>query len=82
MKVIMYKTEHCPMCKVLEPKLRAYCPNLEVVLVDDFPNIIEELGIFTAPTVIVWDGDTEVARVASGNIDVVQKVLQDSGVYK
>jgi hypothetical protein len=78
----MYKTGHCPMCKVLEPKLRAYYPELVVVLVDEFPNIIEELGIFTAPTIIVWDGSKEVCRVASGNINVVQKVLQDSGVYK
>ena len=80
MQVVMYKTEHCPMCKVLEPKLRAYCPDLEVVLVDDVPNLIEELNIFTAPTVIVWDNDIEVCRVASGNIDVVTKVLKEAGI--
>ena len=80
MQVTMYKTEHCPMCKVLEPKLRAYCPELVVVLVDDFPNIIEELDIFTAPTIIIWDGSKEVCRVASGNIDVVTKVLKEVGI--
>ena len=80
MQVTMYKTEHCPMCKVLEPKLRAYCPELVVVLVDDFPNIIEELDIFTAPTIIIWDGSKEVCRVASGNIDVVTNVLKEAGI--
>ena len=80
MQVVMYKTAHCPMCKVLEPKLRAYCPDLEVMLVDDVPNIIEELGIFTAPTIIVWKDDIEVCRVASGNIDVVTKVLKEAGI--
>jgi glutaredoxin len=80
MQVVMYKTAHCPMCKVLEPKLRAYYPDLEVVLVDDVPNLIEELNIFTAPTVIVWKDDIEVCRVASGNIDVVTKVLKEAGI--
>lgn len=80
MQVTMYKTEHCPMCKVLEPKLRAYCPELVVVLVDDEPNLIEELDIFTAPTIIIWDGSKEVCRVASGNIDVVTKVLKEAGI--
>lgn len=80
MQVIMYKTAHCPMCKVLEPKLRAYYPDLELVLVDDVPNLIEELNIFTAPTVIVWKDGIEVCRVASGNIDVVTKVLKEAGI--
>jgi glutaredoxin len=79
-QVIMYKTEHCPMCKVLEPKLRAYYPDLKVVLVDNLPNLIEELNIFTAPTIIVWKDDVEVCRVASGNVDVVTKVLKEAGI--
>jgi thiol-disulfide isomerase/thioredoxin len=66
--VTFYSTTFCPTCKFLKPKVQEAYPDTEFVLLDETSGltIADNLGIYSVPTIIFWDGDTELTRLTGG----------------
>ena len=86
MQVTIYTSPTCAPCKTLKPILMglAVVYQFNCVAIQAGPNTQAEFverGVRTVPTVIVFDGDREVARF-SGNqsSDFIEHFLRDNGV--
>ena len=70
-KMLYVGASFCPQCKVLRPKVEAYCANndIEFVYVDaeDDERIVAKYGIRNLPTIIVFNGDEIVKRITGIN---------------
>lgn len=63
MRILYFGAEHCPMCKMLRPKVEDWCKKNNVEFeyrdADDDQNLIalEEHHIKSIPSAVVIDGD-------------------------
>lgn len=74
-KLLQFKAKWCGPCKLLEPLIKEYSGKYEVVTidVDDLPDLVLEKKIGRIPTILIIDGESEVARL-SGQ-EITKKVL-------
>ncbi len=62
MKILLFKSEKCSVCKSIESKLKENFKDIEVIDVDEEPKAAAQMLVFSTPTVIVMDGKGEVSR--------------------
>jgi len=61
MKVILFKSKRCSVCKVVEEKLKGRI-SFETVDVDENPLEAGQRLVFSVPTIIVTEGEREIMR--------------------
>lgn len=71
MKRILYITATwCQPCKLLKPKIQAMQSRYPITILDADTNAaaISKYAVRSVPTIIIVDGDREVARLIGNNI--------------
>lgn len=79
MRYVLYHATWCPFCRAFAPKFREMMPEGKEIILDDEsdPRWIE-LDIPFVPTVIAFDGDTEVKRLgAMAGVGITEEMFQD-----
>lgn len=81
MKVVVYGADWCGPCRMVKGTLSRANVEFESINIEEEPNKAADAGIRGLPTIVVFDGDTEVKRLVGNSADlIVQLELLGVGV--
>jgi thiol-disulfide isomerase/thioredoxin len=69
-KILYFTATWCGPCKLLKPKIQAMQSRFPITILDADTNAeaLSKYAIRNVPTIIIVDGDREVARLIGSNI--------------
>lgn len=82
MKVIKFVQENCTPCKMLDSMLGNMEKTVDQVIVinnDNREEIKAKYNVMSTPTMIAFDGETEVTRVASVGFGKISSFFEEVG---
>ena len=84
--VMLFQTEECGVCHVIQPRLKDMLENygFELVIVDALkhPLIAGQHQVFTVPTIIIWSEDREILRESRFvNFSKIERILEFMQIY-
>ncbi len=76
--LVLFRTAGCSICDAMEPVLGGVARSVEVPVLTvnprDHPPLVEDHRITSVPTLVLFDGGREVARLAEGFVPAADVV--------